>query len=63
VAADPALAAYAAERARRAVDAGHHGSPSGLLATHLDALRAAGFTEAGTLWQRGGNRLLCAVRG
>ena len=63
VAADPALAAYAAERARRAVDASHHGSPSGLLATHLDALRAAGFTEAGTLWQRGGNRLLCAVRG
>ena len=44
-------------------DAGHHGSPSGLLATHLDALRAAGFTEAGTLRQRGGNRLLCAVRG
>jgi len=37
--------------------------PVGLLATHLDALRAAGFTEAGTLWQRGGNRLLCAVRG
>ncbi len=61
VAADPALAAPAAERAARAVDANHHGSPSGLLATHVDALRAAGFTEIGTLWQRGDNRLLCAV--
>lgn len=63
VAADPALAAAAAERADRAVDANHHGSPSGLLATHTDALRAAGFTEIGTLWQRGDNRLLCAVLG
>ena len=63
VAADPALAAAAAERAGRAVDASHHGSPSGLLATHADALRAAGFSEVGTLWQRGDNRLLCAVLG
>jgi hypothetical protein len=30
---------------------------------HLGALRAAGFTEVGTLWQRGDNRLLCAVLG
>jgi hypothetical protein len=45
------------------VDANHHGSPAGLLATHVDALRAAGFAEVGTLWQRGGNRLLCGVRG
>jgi hypothetical protein len=29
----------------------------------VDALRAAGFTEIGTLWQRGENRLLCAVMG
>ena len=33
------------------------------LAPQLDALRAAGFTEIGTLWQRGENRLLCAVMG
>jgi SAM-dependent methyltransferase len=63
VAADPALADAAAERAARALDANHHGSPSGLLGTHVEALRAAGFTEIGTLWQRGDNRLLCAVLG
>ena len=61
-AADPALRDLVAERAQRAVDANHHGSPSGLLATHVDALQAAGFAEVGTLWQRGGNRLLCGVR-
>jgi SAM-dependent methyltransferase len=61
VAADPALAGLAAERARRAVDGAHHGSVGSLLATHTDALRAAGFGEIGTLWQRGDNRLLCAV--
>jgi hypothetical protein len=26
-------------------------------------LRAAGFTEIGTLWQRGADRLLCGVLG
>ena len=57
------LSGLTAERAHRSVDANHHGSPSGLLATHVDALRAAGFAEVGTLWQRGGNRLLCGVRG
>jgi SAM-dependent methyltransferase len=62
VANDPALAGHAAERARRRVEAGHHGGESGQLATHVDALRAAGFTEVGTLWQRGDSRLLCAVR-
>ena len=61
-AADPALSGLVAERSERAVDANHHGSPSGLLATHVDALQAAGFAEVGTLWQRGGNRLLCGVR-
>jgi SAM-dependent methyltransferase len=60
VAADPALAGHVTERQRRHVDAGHHGSKS-QLATHVDALRAAGFAEVGTLWQRGDNRLLCAV--
>jgi SAM-dependent methyltransferase len=61
VTADPALAAAAAERDRRTVH--HHGSEGGgLLAVHIDALRAAGFAEIGTLWQRGSNRLLAAIR-
>jgi SAM-dependent methyltransferase len=60
-AADPALAAHVAERKRRHVDAGHHGTESNQLATHLEALEAAGFAEVGTLWQRGDNRLLCGV--
>ena len=60
-AADPALAAHVAERKRRHVDAGHHGTESNQLATHLEALKAAGFAEVGTLWQRGDNRLLCGV--
>ena len=58
---DPVLAPLLAERASRHVDAGHHHSESGLLATHVDALKAAGFAEVGTLWQRGDNRLLCGV--
>jgi len=60
-AADPALAGHVAERRRRQVDAGHHGTESTQLATHVEALRAAGFAEVSTLWQRGDNRLLCAV--
>ncbi len=61
VAADPALAEHVAERKRRHVDAGHHGTESNQLATHVEALVAAGFAEVGTLWQRGDNRLLCGV--
>jgi SAM-dependent methyltransferase len=60
-AADPLLAGHVAERERRRVEAGHHGSESTQLATHVDALTQAGFAEVGTLWQRGDNRLLCAV--
>jgi SAM-dependent methyltransferase len=63
VAADHALADLYAERRRRTVETEHHGSPSGRLALHVEALRAAGFTEVGTLWQYGDNRLLCAVLG
>jgi SAM-dependent methyltransferase len=63
VTADPALAGPVAEREAWRDLADHHGNASGLLSTHLQALREAGFTEAGTLWQRGDNRLLCAVRG
>jgi SAM-dependent methyltransferase len=61
VEADPLLAPHAAERRRRHVDAAHHGTESTQLATHVQALRAGGFTEIGTLWQRGDNRLLCGV--
>jgi SAM-dependent methyltransferase len=60
-AADPVLAPHVAERTRRDVDSGHHGTTSTQLATHVEALRAAGFAEIGTLWQRGDNRLLCGV--
>jgi SAM-dependent methyltransferase len=61
--AEPALAGPAAERQRRRLSQDHHGSESVLLGTHVDALRAAGFTEIGTIWQRGENRILCAVLG
>lgn len=60
VAADPALARAAAEREQRTVH--HHGQEGSQLAVHTAALRAAGFTETGTLWQRGSTRLLAAVR-
>jgi SAM-dependent methyltransferase len=60
VAADPMLAAASAERDRRQVH--HHGPEGSLLDVHVSALRSAGFTEVGTLWQYGANRLLCAVR-
>jgi SAM-dependent methyltransferase len=60
-AADPVLADHVAERRRRHIESSHHGSSSSLLATHVDALRAAGFAEVGTLWQRGDNRLLCGI--
>jgi SAM-dependent methyltransferase len=62
VATDPALASEIAEREAWRDHADHHGWASRLLATHVDALRAAGFSEAGTLWQRGENCLLCGVR-
>lgn len=61
VAADPAFADLEAERTT--AGAGHHGSESHLVAHHVSALEKAGFAEIGTLWQRGNNRLLCAVRG
>src|SRR5580693_5788262 len=59
VAADPALAGAAAERSQGLV---HHSNEGAKLAAHADALRAAGFAEVGTLWQRGSSRVLCGVR-
>ncbi|WP_219508826.1 class I SAM-dependent methyltransferase [Nonomuraea ceibae] len=60
VAADPDLSALNAERTTAGAD--HRGSESNLLSHHVTALREAGFSETGTLWQRGNNRLLCAIR-
>jgi hypothetical protein len=48
---------------QRGLESEHHGSPSGRIAVHVEALEKAGFTEIGTLWQLGDNRLLCAVLG
>jgi SAM-dependent methyltransferase len=62
IAAEPTLASELAEREAWRDHAAHHGWASRLLATHIAALHDAGFTEAGTLWQHGENRLLCAVR-
>jgi len=59
--ADPVLAGPAAERARRRLSEDHHGSESVRLVEHVRALRAAGFTEIGTIWQHGENRILAAV--
>ena len=59
VAVDPALAEAAAERSRGLV---HHSNEGAQLAAHTSALRAAGFAEVGTLWQRGSSRVLCGVR-
>ncbi len=58
---DPALSALVRERESRHVDSEHHGSPAGRFNVQVAALRAAGFAEVGTLWQRGENRLLCGV--
>ncbi|HEV2374246.1 MAG TPA: class I SAM-dependent methyltransferase [Streptosporangiaceae bacterium] len=59
---DPALAGPAAQRAWRRLSEDHHGSETLLLGQHLTALRDAGFSEVGTLWQHGDNRVLAAVR-
>jgi SAM-dependent methyltransferase len=60
-AADPVLAPLVAARQHLGLDSEHHGSPAGRLSVQVGALRAAGFAEVGTLWQRGENRLLCGV--
>ncbi|MER6951453.1 class I SAM-dependent methyltransferase [Nonomuraea sp. NPDC000554] len=60
ITADPDFAEL--DAARTTAGADHHGSESNLLSMHVNALREAGFSEVGTLWQHGNNRLLCAVR-
>jgi SAM-dependent methyltransferase len=59
--AEPGLAGAVDARLRLGLDSEHHGAPAGRLSVHLASLRSAGFAEIGTLWQRGENRLLCAV--
>jgi SAM-dependent methyltransferase len=61
VRADPAFAAAAAEQARRRHEHPHDQEPH-LLSLHEAALRAAGFSETGTVWQHGPNRVLVAIR-
>jgi SAM-dependent methyltransferase len=60
VAADPELADLATDRQRRGLTGGH-GNGLGL-ARHIELLRAAGFREAGPLWQVGDDTVLVGVR-
>ncbi|GAC1338356.1 MAG: class I SAM-dependent methyltransferase [Candidatus Dormibacteria bacterium] len=61
VEADPAFADAVEERRRRAFEhPDDEAAPP--LGTHLDGLRAAGFSEVGTVWQRGNDRILVAIR-
>ena len=59
--AEPALASAFAERDRR-----RHEHPlsdeSDQLSSHVSALRAAGFSEVGTVWGRGTDRVLVGLR-
>ncbi|GAB1818286.1 class I SAM-dependent methyltransferase [Herbidospora sp. RD11066] len=57
---DPGLTALCEDREKRRAMAAHHGFESLHLAVHVTALTQAGFTEIGTLWQEGDDRLLCA---
>ena len=61
VLAEPALAGPAARRGDRSRLPAHHTAQSEFLAMHVAGLRAAGFSEIGTIWQHGASRLLCAV--
>lgn len=61
VAADPVLAPLAEQRRSIYPTAGHtEWSPSS--GWHVDALRAAGFAEAGLLWRGGADAAVIAVR-
>lgn len=58
---EPELADAIAERERRHITSDHHGTGGDRYQAHIEALAAAGFEEIGTIWQRGENKLLCAV--
>ncbi|MEE3921524.1 hypothetical protein V2I01_34520 [Micromonospora sp. BRA006-A] len=57
---DPVLGPLV-EKRRQIYPTGHsQGNPPA--AWHLDALRAAGFTEAGVLWRGGADAAVAALR-
>lgn len=60
VAAEPALAALVTERSGRAI--AHHGGNRLSTTEHAAALREAGFSAAGTVWQSGDDQVLVAIR-
>lgn len=60
VQAAPELADLLTERSRRALD--HNGSSDAYHDERLRYLTEAGFTEAGTVWQSGDDRVLVALR-
>ncbi|WDZ86532.1 class I SAM-dependent methyltransferase [Micromonospora cathayae] len=61
VAADPVLAPLA-EKRRQIYPGGHSSDWLPPAAWHLDALRAAGFTETGLLWRGGADAVVAALR-
>lgn len=60
IADEPALADLVAERNARNYE--HTADPEVTLHDHFELLAAAGFTEIGTVWQSGDDRVLVAVR-
>lgn len=60
--AEPELAGAFAERRRRRHEHPQATEESYRLDGHRDALLAAGFAEVGTVWQRGDDRVLVALR-
>ena len=61
IAAVPDMAELIAERQRRFPHV-HGDEEASILDLHVAALRNAGFSEVDTIWQRGANRVLLAVR-
>ena len=56
----PMIGTVAAERNRRFADRGPEFAPP--VEWHLDALRAAGFSEGAVVWRRGRDAIVAAVR-
>jgi len=61
ISAEPSLEGSVAERRSRHLGGDHHGTGAEYLNIHVEALRSAGFNELGMIWQRGENKLFCAV--
>jgi SAM-dependent methyltransferase len=60
IADEPELAELVAERNARNYE--HTADPGVTLDDHFQLLRSAGFTEVGTVWQSGDDRVLVAIR-